>query len=156
MKKGFTLIEILICISIVSIISLIGVKSLITYLSLYRKESSCTLEEFYVDQAFIFIEQQLGEGDGIEIFKNNNNINEIKVTNNDRCNYIKLKNERLVIAYDKSDSRYNNTIMYGVKEFLVEGFKNTMYVKITTKYGKEYERCFGIRKEKELSLYIFY
>ena len=37
MKKGFTLIEILITISIVSVMSLLGIKNLVTYLNLYKK-----------------------------------------------------------------------------------------------------------------------
>lgn len=156
MKKGFSLIEILICISIISIISLAGIKSLIIYLNLYRKESNYIMEEFYVDQAFIFIEQQLDGAESIYIFKNDKYINEIKVNNREKTNYIKLKNGKLIISYDKSNSKYSNTIMYGVKSFLVENFCNTMYVKITTKHGKEYERCFGIRKKKDLSLYIPY
>ncbi|WP_027624691.1 prepilin-type N-terminal cleavage/methylation domain-containing protein [Clostridium lundense] len=156
MKKGFSLIEILISISIISIISLAGIRSLIIYLNLYRKESNHIMEEFYVDQAFIFIEQQLDAAESIDIFKNNKDVNEIKVNNKDKSNYIKLKNGKLVISYNKSNSKYSNTIMYDVKSFLVEGVCNTVYVKIKTKYGREYERCFGIRKKEDLFLYIPY
>lgn len=156
MKKGFTLIEILITISIVSVMSLLGIKNLVAYLNLYKKESRHTLEEFYVNQAFIFIEEQFDENQYIELFTNNQNKNEIKITSNDISNYIKLKGNKLVIAYYESDSIYTNNIMYDVKNFTVEAVNNIMYVKIMTKYGKEYERCFAIRKKQDLSLYISY
>ncbi|KAJ51495.1 prepilin-type N-terminal cleavage/methylation domain-containing protein [Clostridium tetanomorphum] len=153
MKKGFTLIEVLMSISIISIVSLILFKNLVVYLTLYNKESNIAMEEFYVNEALIFIEQQINEANSVQVLGDANN-NELKINYEDKSNYIKIKNGKLVIAYFKSDSGYINNIMLELEDFLVEKSGNLVFVKIITKHGKEYERCFGIREEKDILLSI--
>ncbi|GAA0723832.1 hypothetical protein GCM10008905_16930 [Clostridium malenominatum] len=149
MKKGFTLIELIISIGIVSIIFITVGKNLVLQLSNYKYSISNHKEELYIDQAFLFIEGKIKEGDNIKVLKTSNS-DEIEITTRDRSDYIKLYKDKIIISYGKSSYATINNILIGVKGFVVTEVENTIYIKIILSDRKEYERCFGIRKETDL------
>lgn len=149
MKKGFTLIELIISIGIVSIIFIAVGKNLVLQLSNYKDSISNHKEELYIEQAFLFIEGKIKEGDNIKVLKTSNS-DEIEITTRDRSDYIKLYKDKIIISYGKSSYATINNILIGVKGFVVTEVENTIYIKIILSDRKEYERCFGIKKETDL------
>lgn len=147
MKKGFTIIELIISIGIISIIFISTGKNLILQLNSYKDTISSYKEELYIDQAFLFIEGKIKEGDNIRVLRTSNS-DEIEITSRGRSDYIRLNRDKIIISYG-SNSTINN-IMIGVKGFVVTEVENTIYIKIILNDRKEYERCFGIKKEEDL------
>lgn len=148
-KKGFTLIELLISLALIGTISLIGMKSLALNNKIYCLEVNKDLEEFYINEAFIFIEYKINKSTSIErTSKYGRSI--IKLTS-DRQSFIELYGSTLIIAYDTEYPMNYNNIMYSIKGFNVEEKDNVIYIKIIDKYGDEYERCFGKKGIKDLS-----
>ncbi|WP_315114489.1 hypothetical protein [uncultured Clostridium sp.] len=149
MKKGFSTIEVIVYISVFTMIFVLTGKNLTLQLYNYRKNMNYKQEELYVDQAFIYIEEKLKEGDHVEILKNKSD-SEIKIVTKGVSDYIKYNRGKIIISYGKSNYGPTNNIMLNVKNFLVEDIENTVYINIITMSGKEYERCFGVKKEKDL------
>ncbi|MEW9093685.1 MAG: hypothetical protein AB2417_01275 [Clostridiaceae bacterium] len=149
MKKAFSIIEVIIYISVFTIIFTLTGKNLALQLYNYGKNMNYQQEELYVDQAFIYIEEKLREGDHIEVLKNKNG-SEIKIVTKGISDYIKYSRGKIIISYGKSNYGPTNNIMLNVKKFLVHDIENTIYINIITMGGKEYERCLGVKRKKDL------
>jgi prepilin-type N-terminal cleavage/methylation domain len=87
-KKGFTVIEILITISIISIITTVEITAILKYMKLNRMEISSSRERFYIDEAFMIIENQIDSAKYIEIKDNMIALNRY---DNRGWDYIKIK-----------------------------------------------------------------
>lgn len=148
-KRGFTLIELLISLALIGIISLIGIKNLALNNKIYYMEVNKDLEEFYINEAFVFIEYKINKSISVEKTSKYGR-NMIKLTS-DRKSFIELYGSTLIIAYDTEYPTNYNNIMYSIKGFNVEEIDNVIYIKIVDKYGKEYERCFGKKGTMDLS-----
>lgn len=149
MKKAFSIIEVIVYISVFTIIFTLTGKNLILQLCNYGKNMNYQQEELYVDQAFIYIEEKLREGDHIEILEDKSG-SEIKIVTKGISDYIKYNRGKIIISYGKSNYGPTNNIMLNVKKFLVHDIENTIYINIITMSGKEYERCFGVKRKKDL------
>ncbi|MBM7869271.1 prepilin-type N-terminal cleavage/methylation domain-containing protein [Clostridium pascui] len=148
-KRGFTLIELVISLALIGTISLIGVKSLVLNNKVYYLEVNKDLEEFYINEAFIFIEYKITKSTSVEKTSKygRSMINLIS----DRQSFIELYGSTLIISYDTEYPINYNNIMYSIKGFDVEEKGNVIYIKIIDKYGDEYERCFGKKGTEVLS-----
>ncbi|WP_125152242.1 prepilin-type N-terminal cleavage/methylation domain-containing protein [Clostridium rectalis] len=153
MKKGFTLVEMIISISLMLSIYTMGFKVMTQYLHYYKKEQNYAVNEFYANEAFIFIEEQIHRADNVELL-NNMGKSELKLCKNGMENYIKLKGKKLILTYGNSDTGYHNNILVNIKGLNMYKKGNVLYLAIITEMGSEYERCIGIPKKKVLSLYI--
>ncbi|WP_186430002.1 prepilin-type N-terminal cleavage/methylation domain-containing protein [Clostridium sp. BSD9I1] len=148
-KRGFTLIELIISLALIGTISLIGIKSLVLNNKLYYLEVNKDLEEFYINEAFIFIEYKISKSTSVEKTSKYGR-SMIKLISN-RQSFIELYGSTLIIAYDTEYPTNYNNIMYSIKGFDVDEKGNVIYIKIIDKYGDEYERCFGKRGAEVLS-----
>lgn len=148
-KRGFTLIELIISLALIGTISLIGIKSLVLNNKLYYLEVNKDLEEFYINEAFIFIEYKISKSTSVEKTSKYGR-SMIKLISG-RQSFIELYGNTLIIAYDTEYPTNYNNIMYSIKGFDVEEKGNVIYIKIIDKYGDEYERCFGKRGTEVLS-----
>lgn len=148
MKNGFTLIETSIAVSISFIILLCGIKFLGTYTRIYKDTEYRYLQEFYINEAFIFIEEKIKEAEQVQIYEDNKGEKSIQLKLNEEENYIRKKGDKLVMAYYKANSSYNNNIILDLEEFKLEEINNLMYVTIKNKKGKGYTKCFILKEEK--------
>lgn len=148
-KRGFTLIELMISLALIGTISLIGIKSLVLNNKVYYLEVNKDLEEFYINEAFIFIEYKISKSTSVE--KTSKYGRSMIKLISDRQSFIELYGSTLIIAYDTEYPINYNNIMYSIKGFDVEEKGNVIYIKIIDKYGDEYERCFGKKGTEVLS-----
>ncbi|MBE6067890.1 MAG: prepilin-type N-terminal cleavage/methylation domain-containing protein [Clostridium lundense] len=148
-KRGFTLIELIISLALIGTISLIGIKSLVLNNKVYYLEVNKDLEEFYINEAFIFIEYKISKSTSVEKTSKYGR-SMIKLISG-RQSFIELYGSTLIIAYDTEYPTNYNNIMYSIKGFDVEEKGNVIYIKIIDKYGDEYERCFGKKGTEVLS-----
>lgn len=148
-KRGFTLIELIISLSLIATISLIEIKNLALNNKIYYMEVNRNLEEFYINEAFTFIEYKINTSTSVEIISKHGR-SMIKLTS-DRKSFIELYGSTLIISYDNEYPMDYNNIMYSIKGFNIEEKDNVLYIKIIDKYGEEYERCFGKKGIEVLS-----
>ncbi|KGK86168.1 hypothetical protein DP68_15245 [Clostridium sp. HMP27] len=135
--------------ALIGTISLIGIKSLVLNSKLYYLEVNKDLEEFYINEAFIFIEYKISKSTSVE--KTSKYGRSMIKLISDRQSFIELYGSTLIIAYDTEYPTNYNNIMYSIKGFDVDEKGNVIYIKIIDKYGDEYERCFGKRGAEVLS-----
>lgn len=155
MKKGVTLIELVVALSITSILLVIGLKTFSKDVFTYKKLIKVDREESYAVEALRFIEGEIYDlhnnyikvqGNTLMIKKSNGDKNLIRAVNKDHGKV------RLVITYDKvvNANKVTNTITEDIKAFQIEEDKNLIFISIDTMEGRKYERCFGIREDKRV------
>ncbi|RUT62719.1 prepilin-type cleavage/methylation domain-containing protein [Clostridium botulinum] len=158
-RKGFSIIEILIGLSIMAIVSLYIIKVTVRYTSNYKIKKEETLETVYMEEAFNSIKYILDKeaastviGDVIKVDKEAASTvigDVIKVERTDDKGYDYIRKDRagnLIISYGAKYSPTTNNICRGVREFNVKEKGDVIHLKIVGKKGKEYIRCL-IKKE---------
>lgn len=156
MKKGLTLIELVVAISVVSIIILVEIKLFSQHVQVYKSFIRNNREEVYSREALRFIETEVYDlsnkvirvyNDKIIFEKNGGDKNTIKV------NYKYNGYYRVVISYYKvvSGKTTTNTIIEDIKTFNIQSKKNLIYISIYTINGEKYERCLGSKKVVKVS-----
>lgn len=155
MKKGFTLLELIIALSVASILITIETNLLSRQSINFEKFISEDRENSYCMEALRFIEGEINALDNKKVLISNNEITILK--NNDDKNTIKCVKQsngklKVVMVYDPINKVRNTSvaIVENVDEFKIEENKNIIFVSICTDGGKKYERCFGIEEEKVL------
>ncbi|MCI1943735.1 competence type IV pilus minor pilin ComGF [Clostridium luticellarii] len=145
-KRGFTIIEMLIVVSMVAAITTVQIRAVSKYMELHRKEINYSRESFYVNEAFMIIENQVINAKYIDI---KDNMIVLKRYDNKGYDYIKKhKNNCIVISYGSSNSSTLNNILKGIKDFKVKRLGRVFYVSINMEKGNLYKRCFAIEREK--------
>lgn len=156
LKKGVTLIELIIALFIGSVIVTIEFSSFSNSIKNYKEAIINDREEVYSREALRFIESEIIdvknktitiENNKLILKKSNGDMNIIKVSRKSKDEF------KIVIEYDKVTSNINttDTIVEGVGGFKVKEDKNLIYVEINTTYGDKYKRCFGSSKvEKDM------
>ncbi|ACA55357.1 prepilin-type N-terminal cleavage/methylation domain-containing protein [Clostridium botulinum] len=143
-RKGFSIIEILIGLSIMSIVSLYIIKVTVRYTSNYKIKKEETLETVYMEEAFNFIKYILDREAASTVIGDI-----IKVERADDKGYDYIRKDRagnLIISYGAKYSPTTNNICREVSEFNVKEKGDVIHLKIVGKKGKEYIRCL-IKKE---------
>lgn len=146
MKKGFTLLELLIALAIASIVIALASNLYLKYNSLYMQNSKYNRDYFYSTEALMFIEDQIRNSKSVSI---NNNIIEVKYPDGIVKKYIKYNGSgSLIIVHTENDITLAvNNILTNVNNFTVIQKNSAIYVSITINGGEKYERCFGINVE---------
>ncbi|MCR1934172.1 prepilin-type N-terminal cleavage/methylation domain-containing protein [Clostridium tepidum] len=143
-KKGFSIIEILIGLSIMSIISLYIIKVTVKYTSNYKIKKEEILEYIYVEEAFNTIKHILDRESSSIVVGDS-----IKIERYDDKGYDYIRKDKagnIIISYGAKYSSNTNNVCRGIKEFKVKENGEVIYLKIVGKKGKEYTRCL-IKKE---------
>lgn len=155
MKKGFTIIEVIVAMGIGITILLIDINMLSTQAIKYKKFIKADREESYCREALRFIEGEVYALDNKSVKVNEDTLI-IKKLNGDE-NIIKaLKNYngkfKIVITYNKvkNISKVTDTIIEDVAAFKITLKENLIFISINTLEGENYERCFGIGKKEDI------
>lgn len=145
MKRGFTLIEILISMALLSLLLASEFKIMEKYLIIYNQESKQSRMEFYSDEAIEFIDEQINECKSISCDNNKIKFNYGDPLNN---NWIKLNPVAgyLAIYYDNEFSSTNNVILRGVSDFRVDTVNKVIYINIILSNNHEVKRCISTEK----------
>ncbi|MFL0246711.1 prepilin-type N-terminal cleavage/methylation domain-containing protein [Candidatus Clostridium stratigraminis] len=147
MKKGLTLLELLIALAIASIVSALVASFYLKYNLLYNESSNYNRNYFYTSEALMFIENEIRNSKSVST---SNNIIEVKYPDGITRKTIKYNSAGgLTIAHYKNDIYLaTNNILTNVNNFSVFQKNSTIYVSITINGGERYERCFGINLEQ--------
>ncbi|EJP6473385.1 type II secretion system protein [Clostridium botulinum] len=143
-KKGFSIIEILIGLSIMSIVSLYIIKVTVKYTSNYKIKREEALEAIYIEETVNIIKHILDREASSMVVGDS-----IKIERYDDKGYDYIRKDRtgnIIISYGAKYSPTTNNVCRGVKEFNVKENGNVIHLKIVGKKGKEYTRCL-IKKE---------
>ncbi|MDS1002539.1 prepilin-type N-terminal cleavage/methylation domain-containing protein [Clostridium sporogenes] len=143
-KKGFSIIEILIGLSIMSIVSLYIIKVTVKYTSNYKIKREDALEAIYIEEAVNIIKHILDREASSMVVGDS-----IKIERYDGKGYDYIRKDRtgnIIISYGANYSPTTNNICRGVKEFNVKENGDVIHLKIVGKKGKKYTRCL-IKKE---------
>ena len=153
------LIELLIAASLAGIIISAQGLMLYKYIKIHQTETSKSRESFYVNEAFMIIEQQIKSAkcvsakDNIIILKSYEKDKEHKedkvIYDKPKYNYIKQNGHSsldIVITDSLVNSSYNNKILKDIKKFKVEQDNQLLYISIETKKGIVYKRCLGVER----------
>lgn len=147
-KKGFTLIELLIALSIVGIIISSQILILFKYMKTHRQEINQSRDSFYVNEAFMIIENQISSAKYVSV---ENNIITLKSYERSGYDYIRKygsSNTKIVISDGLVHSSYSNNILEDIKDFKAEQVNQLIYISIETKEGNKYKRCLGLERIK--------
>ncbi|MFL0268405.1 prepilin-type N-terminal cleavage/methylation domain-containing protein [Candidatus Clostridium radicumherbarum] len=147
MKKGLTLLELLIALAIASIVSALVSSFYLKYNSLYNENSRYNRNYYYTSEALMFIQNEIRNSKNVSA---SNNVIEVKYPDGITKKTIKYNGAgNLTIAHYKSGTYLaTNNILTNVNNFSVFQKYNTIYVSITINDGERYERCFGINLEQ--------
>jgi prepilin-type N-terminal cleavage/methylation domain-containing protein len=145
-KKGFTLIELMLVVSIIGMITSIQVVIMCRYMKIHRQEINSSRESFYINEAFIIIQHEIDDGKYVKI-KDNNVI--VIRSYKERFGYIRKDlDSDIIISYGSEYASTSNNILKNIKNFKVEKDEQILYVSIETKKGNVYRRCFPLEREK--------
>lgn len=145
-KRGFTLIEIIIVAALVGIITCTQIIIVSRYMRNFKEEINEAKESFYIDEAFMIIEHQINDAKSVGI-KENRII--LKRYDGNGYDYIRSdKDSDIIISYGSIYSSNTNNILKGTKNFKVEKNGKVVYITIETKRGNVYKRCLGLEREE--------
>lgn len=143
MKKGYTLIEIVLALGLCSLVAVSMISLLLRYNSNYNLQVKKTENHFYAEEALSYIENILKNCKNVSVINNhieisyeNTNINKVIGLNDSGDIFITH------LEYGVNSS--TNNILNNISSFNVFLKENTIYLSITMSYGERYERCIGI------------
>jgi len=151
LKKGFTLIELIISLAIVFMIILIEIQIFSKEVYTFKDFIKSNRNEVYSKEALRFIEGEINDfnnktikvyDDKILFEKYNGDKNTLKLykmTNG---------NNKIVISYYKAltSKITTNTVVDDIKDLNISYKTNLVYLSIYTLTGEKYERCLGSKK----------
>jgi prepilin-type N-terminal cleavage/methylation domain-containing protein len=144
MKKGFTIIEVIIAIGAAGIIATVLVSMLLTYNSSYIKKSKEHRDYFYSMEALMFIQNEVKNAMSVSA---ENNIIELNYLDTNIKKIIKLNShDNIAIIYMENNAvEASNNIVADIGCFEVQQKNNLLYISITRKNGEKYEKCISIK-----------
>lgn len=153
MKKGHTLIELVITMSIISTLFIFQTDILTRVTKNYKKIIFEDREESYCREALRFIEKEIHDIKNKNIKIEENTLILKKITGDK--NTIKLirrsnGKSKIIIIYDKTTNnrKDSNVIIENINDCRIRKNRNIIFVSIKSKEGRKYERCFGIGENK--------
>ncbi|MCM8711029.1 type II secretion system GspH family protein [Clostridium sp. SYSU_GA19001] len=146
MKKGFTLLEVIVSAGIASILVSILIPIFLKYNLIYKENTKEYREYFYCFEALMFIEQEINNGKNVRI---NNNVIQINYSDGITKKYIQQNTNGCIVLVHTENNvvKAVNNILNNISSFTVVQKRNTTYICITARSGERYERCFGIKLE---------
>lgn len=151
-KKGFTLIETLLALSLIGSVTVTQISIIYKYTKIHREQINNSRESFYINEGFMIIEHEISSAKYVEI-KDNRII--LRRYDSNNFDYIRVdKDFDIIVSYGSVYSSTTNNILKGVKSFKAEGIDQVVYITVETKGGDIYKRCLPLeRKKVEEDLY---
>lgn len=148
MKKGFTIIELLVSMVLICLMTFSIITMALKFDGKYKKEVLSSREDFYIREALLYIEEQI-ENDTQYVVAQNDTI-ELVRTDGIHTDFISKSNaNKLVIIYKQYNSYLStNDIMKGVSDFQVNVNNKIIIITIKGENGEVFERCLGIRTQE--------
>lgn len=152
MKKGFTLIELVIALALASVILAISSRFIITSIKLYKSEAAYSRNMFYLNEAAMYIESQL-QNDTKVVEVNNNRLIIHKYDDNRRGVIVQRRKEIFLNTFEKLvvldyedniDKGSPNNIITKIRSFTCSKEGNLIYISIESKNGDKIERCIEV------------
>ncbi|AYF54953.1 type II secretion system protein [Clostridium botulinum C] len=155
MKKGYSLIEVLFSICILSIIFAVEINMLLKENFRYKRNVIEDREECYCTSALEFIENEINDAENKRIIIDENSIILQKLNGdiNKIDSILRGNGEGKVrIIYDKAENHKTvyNIIVEGIKKFTILKRKNVIFISIESLKGRNFEKCIGLRKESQV------
>lgn len=151
MKKGFTLIELIISLAIIFMVILIEIQIFSQEVYTFKEFIKSNRNEVYSREALRFIEGEINDSNN-KIIKVYNDKILFEKTNGDKDTLKLYKqtngNNKIVISYYKAltSKTTTNTVLDDIKDLNISFKVNLVYLSVYTLSGEKYERCFGSRK----------
>lgn len=150
MKKGFTLIELVVVIAISSMLICLELTILSSLIFSYKSTVKNDRENFYIKDGLLFIESKAVNNESILIY----NGSEIQIKKTEYTEsrviryiykiYLNGKGE-LMIGYNEDGIDHGkNVITSGVKEFKIETKKRILYIRLVSTGGTVFEKCIAM------------
>ncbi|MDF2504038.1 type II secretion system protein [Clostridium sp.] len=148
MKKGFTLIELVVAMAITSMIISFQCVIFVKYLKAYSKDTKLITNKAYCNQSIIIIESLIYDGMK-EVNVENNDIKIISGNNeNKKIRFVKNTKKIVVDYYDVYGSiKASNVVGTNISNMKAMKKDNVLYLSIMNKEGETISRCFGVKKE---------
>jgi prepilin-type N-terminal cleavage/methylation domain len=151
-RKGFTLLEVIVSIAIFLIIGSCAVKVLTLSIVDFKGIAEDTKEEFYVDEAYRFIEQECKmDTKTVEVIGNKIKLERFSFDNPSRhpIDYIEKSGSNLLIRYTAYGLNLGtNVILRNIQDFSISRDNNLLYIKIKKDSERCYELCIGFSNLK--------
>lgn len=151
MKKGFTLLEVLLSLAVSNIMIILLLSMLLKYNTAYTNITKEYKEYFYSTEALMYIQNEILNSQYVVVSNNRIDIyypNGIKDGVNKKYIQLNYANNLIVNYYKDELYMGTNNILKGLLEFNVSQKNNTIYVSLTLKNGEKYERCFSINQQQ--------
>lgn len=146
MKKGFTLIEVIISIALITFLLCWQLPIAIKYLKAFNISINESKDSFYVNQAFDFIEMVADDAKAVSV---KNNIIELVRKDGTGSDWIRLDPYgNVIISYHQCYYGTVNNVIKDVGSFEALKSGKTILISISTKEGKKYNKCISINIEK--------
>lgn len=146
MKKGITLLEVLLSLAISNIMIVLILSMLLKYNTEYKNITKEYKDYFYLTEALMYIQKDILTSRDVSVENN-----KIKIISSDDINerYILLneKNTLIVVDYKYGTYKGTNNLLKNLIEFNAGKKSNTIYVSLKLKDGEKYERCFRINSQ---------
>ncbi|MHC1721126.1 MAG: type II secretion system protein [Clostridiaceae bacterium] len=151
MKKGFTLIEVVVAGALFGILITFQMVSLSRYMKAYKISIIESRESFNAAEAFAFIEYVIDQAVYAEAV---NGVIELKRRDGTGSDWIVLGSDGdLVISYGSCFSGNSNNIMKGIKAFEVEQRGMMLFISIVTLKENEFKGCIMLNTKRIAALF---
>lgn len=146
MKRGYTLLELVISLGLCGLIVTAMLPILLRYNSTYKSETLKSQDHFYAEEALMFIDKTISECKHVSV---SGNYIELSYENTNIKKYIGLNGSGdIVITHvEFGVNSTPNNILNNISGYSVLQKESTIYVSITVSSGERYERCIGIKLE---------
>lgn len=150
MKKGFTLIELVVTIAIVSMLICLELTIFSTFILSYKRNIKGDRENFYIRDGLSFIECKAANNENISILNNNKmQIKKVEFISNRAIRYtygvyLNTRGEIIVNYNEDGIDLGTNVITDSVKVFKIEIYNKILYIHIVSNGGAVFEKCIGI------------
>ncbi|GLC32416.1 prepilin-type N-terminal cleavage/methylation domain-containing protein [Clostridium omnivorum] len=166
MKKGFTLIEIIIAAALASVVLTIGSYVLVTSTKLYKNEIARNKYMYYLKEASMYIESEVQNSEEI-VYKGTVNEKYLKITsievNENKLTihraeqkieavpidyrkeiFLNTQKNLVVTYYENSFNKGINNITTHLKTFVCSKMGNIIYLSMESENGDRFERCIEV------------
>ncbi|WP_163194763.1 type II secretion system protein [Clostridium thermarum] len=143
-RPGNTLIELITALSIISILTTAVLSAFIFFSRDFNRSVIESREEFYIGEAFRYIESEVCSGNSqVDFYPSYIRLKRyLEVPTYEEIDYIKREGENLVIEHTKRGyGEATNVFLRKVSNFAVKVDEEVVIIEITTDKGGKYSKC---------------